>query len=87
MDENNQYGNTMTKPLPIGSIKKSKEIPSMREFDLIIQGMFDQDKIGYLFEVNIKFDTKNVSEKTIIFQRNLFTDFLEKKEFCLQTKD
>ena len=27
MDENNQYGNAMTKPLPIGSIKKRKWFP------------------------------------------------------------
>ena len=40
-DENNQYGNAMTKPLPIGSIKKSNKIPSVREFDLIIQGILD----------------------------------------------
>ena len=41
MDENNQYENAMAKPLPIGSIKKSKKILSMREFDLIIQGISD----------------------------------------------
>ena len=75
MDENNQYGNTMTKPLLIASINKSKKIVSMREFDLIIQVIFDQDKIGHLFVVDIKFDTKNVSKKTIIFQRHLFTNF------------
>ena len=40
-DENNQYGNAMTKPLPIGSIEKSNKIPSVREFDLIIQGILD----------------------------------------------
>ena len=44
MDKNNQYGNTMTKPLPTGSIKKIKRIPSMREFDLIVQGISGEDK-------------------------------------------
>ena len=41
MDENNQYGNAMTKPLPTGCIqkKKKKKNLSMREFDLIIQGV------------------------------------------------
>ena len=39
MDENNQYGNAMTKPLPTGSIQKKKKNLSMREFDLIIQGV------------------------------------------------
>ena len=36
MDENNQYGNGMTKPLPTGSIRRMKKILSNREFDLII---------------------------------------------------
>ena len=40
-DENNQYGNAMTKPLPTGSIEKSNKIPSLRDFDLIIQGRLD----------------------------------------------
>ena len=64
MDENNQYRNAMTKPLPTGSIKKAKKVPTMREFDLIIQGILDQDKIGHLFVVHIKFDLKNVDETT-----------------------
>ena len=53
----------------------------MRKFDLIIQGILDEDKIGHLIVVDIKFDTKNVSEK-----QNLFTNF-EKKKFFQQTKD
>ena len=38
MDENNQYGNAMTKPLPTSSIKKKKKMkntPTLREFELI----------------------------------------------------
>ena len=53
----------------------------MRKFDLIIQGILDEDKIGHLIVVDIKFDTENVSEK-----QNLFTNF-EKKKFFQQTKD
>ena len=53
----------------------------MRKFDLIIQGISDEDKIGHLIVVDIKFDTKNVSKK-----QNLFTNF-EKKTFFQQTKD
>ena len=34
MDENNQYGKAMTKPLVYGCIKKKKENPpSLTEFD------------------------------------------------------
>ena len=45
MDENNQNGNAMIKPLPTGSIKRAKKIPTVREFDLILQGISDTDKI------------------------------------------
>ena len=70
----------MTKPLPIGSIKKSKKIPSVREFDLIIQGILDECKIGHLFVVNIKFDTKNASEKQLFFNE-IYSPILRKKIF------
>ena len=86
MDENNQYGNTMTKPLTIGGIKKSKKIPSMREFDLIIQGISDEEKIGHLFVVDIKFDTKNAS-KNNYFSAKFIHQFLRKIKFCWQMKD
>ena len=76
----------MTKPLPIGSIKKSKKIPSIREFDLIIQGILDECKIGHLFVVNIKFDTKNASEKQLFFNE-IYSPILRKKISCQQTKD
>lgn len=42
MDKNNQYGNTMTKPLPKGSIKRSKETPALREFNMITEGISDE---------------------------------------------
>ena len=58
MDENNQYGNALTKPLPTGGIKKMKEIPSLKEFDLIMQVIFDEDKIEHLFVVDIESDEK-----------------------------
>ena len=42
---------------------KKKKILAMREFDLIIKGISDEDKIGHLFVVDIHFDQKNNSEK------------------------
>ena len=39
----------------------------MREFDLIIQGILAQDKIGHLFVVEIKFNLKNANEKQFFF--------------------
>ena len=52
MDDNNQYGNAMTKPLPFGSIKKMKEVPSLRDFDFIVQSISKEDKIG-IFSLSI----------------------------------
>ena len=51
MDENNQYGNTMTKPLPYGCIKRQEKISKIN--------------IGHLFLVDIKFHKMN--EKTLLF--------------------
>ena len=51
MDENNQYGNAMTKPHPTSSIKKIKNIPSHREFDTITQSISDEDKIEHVVVV------------------------------------
>ena len=58
VDENNQYGNAMTKPLPTSIIKRMKKIPSYIELDLIIQTISDEDKIGYIFFVDNEFNTK-----------------------------
>ena len=77
-----QYGNTMTKSLPIGNIKKSKKVPSMREFDLIIQGISDEDTIGHLIVFDINFDTKNASEKQLFFYE-IYSPIFEKKKVLL----
>ena len=71
----------MAKPLPTGSIKKTKKIPSLKEFDLIIQG-----KIGHLFVVDIEFDEKNADEKQLLFNK-IYTPIFEKNKFYLPTKD
>ena len=63
MDENNQYGNAKTKPLPIGCIKKSKYTPNYRELQLILETLSYLDKIGHLFIVNIHFTFENELKK------------------------
>ena len=78
MEENNQYGNAMTKSLPTDSIKNSKKLPTMREFNLILQGISDTDKVGHLFIVDIEFDYKNASEKELFFNE-IYTPIFEKK--------
>ena len=65
MDENNQYRNAMTKPLPYGCIKKQQKIPSLRKFNMIQNKLSHTDKIGHLFIVDIKFHFKN--KKSMLF--------------------
>ena len=84
MNENNQYRNAMTKPLPTVSIKREK-IPTTREFDLTIQSISDEDKIG-LFVVDVHFDQKNVSEKQLFFNET-YSPIFKRKKFCQQMKD
>ena len=69
----------MTKPLLIGSIKRSKKLPTTGEFDLILQGISDNDKIGHLFIVGIELDHKNASEKELFFNEIYTPIFLKKK--------
>ena len=79
VDENNQYGNAMTKPLPYGCIKKSKKVPSLLEFNIILSNLSHEDKIGHLFLVDIKFHDKN--PKTMLFNE-IYTPIFEKKKSC-----
>ena len=69
----------MTKSLPTGVVKKQKKIPSLREFNLIIEQILHEDKIGHLFIVDIKFDEKNANEKTVLFNESIPL-FLRKKK-------
>ena len=84
MDENNQFGNAMTKPLPNGSIKRKKN-PTMTEFNLIIQGILDEDKAGHLFVVDIHFDQKNASEEQLFFNE-IYSPIFEKKKVLSPNK-
>ena len=70
IDENNQYGNAITKLLPFGCIKKEKETPDLRKFNFILQNLLPNNKIGHLFVVDIIFDEKNADEMK--FTRQFF---------------
>ena len=72
MDENNQYGQAMTKPLSYGCIKKQEHVPCMTEFNKILDKISHDNNIGHLLIVDIKFH--NVNPKRI-----LFNDPLKKK--------
>ena len=75
MDENNQYGQAMTKPLPYGCIEKQEHPPSLLEFNKILDKISHDNKIGHLFIVDIKFHDKN--SKTLLFNE-IFPPIFEK---------
>ena len=62
LDENNQYSHGMTKPLPNGSIIDDSDI-SWELFNLLLEKVSFEDKIGHFFVVDTVFDSKNVTEK------------------------
>ena len=77
IDENNQYGNAMTKPLPYGCIKKEKVIPTLREYNFIHENLSIEGNIGNLFVVDIKFNEEAADEKTLLFNE-IYTPLFEK---------
>ena len=62
LDENNQYGHGMTKPLPTGFIKDDDDI-SWETFNFLLEKVSFKDTIGHLYIVDIEFDTKNATER------------------------
>ena len=61
LDENNQYGYTMTKPLPTGCIKE-KPPCTWKEFNILLKKVSPEDKIDHLFVVNIEFNYKKATQ-------------------------
>ena len=62
LDENNQYGNGMTKLLLTDCIKDDSNI-SWQTFNNLLE---KEDEIGHLFVVDIMFDLKNASKKQLV---------------------
>ena len=77
MDKNNQYGMAMTKRLPYGCIKKQDKVPTLTEFNRILDSLSHNDNIGHLFTVDIKFH--NVNEKTLLFNE-IYPPIFEKNK-------
>ena len=62
LDENNQYGFAMTKPMPTGCIKFDPDT-SWKTFNHLLETFELDDKIGHLYIVDIYFDYENATEK------------------------
>ena len=73
-------------PFQQAALKGWKKIPNHREFNLIIQGISDEESISHLFTVDIEFDRENSVEKTLLFNE-IYKHFFEKKMFFRPTSD
>ena len=67
----------MTKPLLYGCIKKEDKVPSLTEFNKILDRITHNDNIGHLFTVDIKFH--DINEKTLFFNE-LYPPIFHKKQ-------
>ena len=76
MDENNQYGMAMTKPLPCGCIKRKEKTFSFEELDQLLKSVTLQDKIGHIFTIDIEFS--GINPKTLL-SNEIYLPILEKK--------
>ena len=76
-DENNQYGFAMTKPMSTGSMKEKD--PSWVEFNLLLETVDLDNKIGHLFVVDIRFDHENASDRVLMHNEG-FPPIIEKKK-------
>ena len=69
LDENNQYGNGMIKPLTTGCIKDDFDI-SWATFKFLLETVDFKNTIGHLYVVDIEFDYENGAEKMMAYNEN-----------------
>ena len=79
LDENNQYGFGMTKPFPIGCIKQDLET-SWKTFNLLLENISLNDRIGHLYVVDIEFYHTKATEKQIVYNE-IYPPTIEKQMF------
>ena len=77
MDENNQYGQAMTKPLPYGCIKKKKKVLNLEELSDFLKSVTLEDKIGHVFTIDIEFT--DINPKTLLFHE-IYPPIFEKNK-------
>ena len=77
LDENNQYGNGMAKPLPTGCIKDNDDV-SWVTFNKLLESVSFEDTIGHLYIVDIEFDFKNTTEREFA-DNEIYPPIIEKQ--------
>ena len=78
LDENNQYGNGVTKPLPTGCIKDSDDI-SWKTFNFFLESVSFEDTIGHLYIVDVEFDFKNATKRKFAYNE-IYPPIIEKQK-------
>ena len=68
----------MTKPLPTGCMKDSKDL-SWETFNFLIETVSFKDIIGHLYIVDIKFDVKNATKRHF-FYNEIYPPIIEKQK-------
>ena len=66
LDEKIRYVNSMTKALPTCCIKDNDDL-SWKTFNVLLEKVDLEDKIGHLYIVNIMFDAKNTFKKQLVY--------------------
>ena len=77
MDENNQYGQSITKPLPYGCIKKQEHPPSLTEFNRIQIKYLMMKTLGAFLQLILKVNDMN--PKTLLFNE-IYPPIFEKNK-------
>ena len=77
LDEKEQYGNGMTKPLPTGCIKDSDDV-SWITFNKLLESVSFDDTIGHLYIVDIEFDLKNATKRHYVYNE-IYLPIIEKQ--------
>ena len=77
-DENNQYGDGMTKPLPTGCIKDSNDI-SWETFKTLLEKVSLEDEIGHLYIVDIMFDVDKATKKQLVYNE-IYSQIIERQK-------
>ena len=85
LDENNQYGMAMTKPLTTGCIKDDKVI-SWRTFNFLLESVSFEDKIGHLYNVDIIFDAKKQRNDNLLTMKFIHL-LLKSRKQLIHVKD
>ena len=77
LDENNQYGFAMTKPMSVGRMKEKK--PDWIKFNLLLETVSLHYKIGHLFVVDIEFDYENADAQHLMYNE-IYAPVIEKQK-------